>query len=585
MSRAVLLSLFIVVALGGLGAFFVLGERPVSWADDGVSAPLVPLGEIPRASGGAQTDTPREMRTAVDLVGPPSVGSSAAEPGTATSTVIFPLELELSLSSRASVPRTGDMSPFRAGAVAGIQGVITSRGGKPAAGATVEFSAGPNAGRVLVADARGRYGATDLWQGLSTVLVRADGAVSERPVRLARLARTPLSVDFGGTAYVGLTVQDSAAQPLEGAEVRVDGTVQYSDAQGVVVFPNVTAGKVLTNVRKEGYVRIERELSLARGTEVKAAQNVYMLRRGATLVVNVRHAGASTVPAQLYLSPAGGPGGPGGTTLREFPWHSVSPIEVSPGRAVTITDLPEDMLHMRVFHPGSRAEPATSHVRLHVGQPTQFELRLGAAPTVIGRVLREGKPAEGVKVTLEAPDRDFVTTASLDQKPMYSQEMVLPHMPSAYQETVTDSRGSFTMTAYQGVEDGRYLVAESRDGRWRAARLVNAGGADIVLELVEVPEKGGALEVDFPGQFQGLPIELRVDGRPRDPFVLRPGVPLVVDDLEHGTWRVHALWEGQDVIRRQVVEIGVSPAKLSGTLPEGALKGQTEDERRRALGH
>lgn len=584
MSRAALLSLCIVVALGVLGAFFALGDRAAHEVSDGVNAPLVPLGAIAPASGGPQADTPREARTAVDLVGPPSVASSAAEPGAATTTVIFPLELELSLSSRASVPRTGDMPPFRAGAVAGIQGVITGRGGKPAAGASVEFVAGPNVGRVLVADARGRYGATDLWQGLSTVLVRADGAVSERPVLLGRLGRTPLSVDFGGTAYVGLTVQDSAGRPLEGAEVRVDGTVGYTDAEGRATFPNVTVGKVLTHVRKEGFVRIERQLALSRGAVVEPAQNVYILRRGATLVVDVRHAGQSSVPAQLYLMPAGGSGGPGGTTLRDFPWHSVSPLEISPGRPLTIDDLPEDMLHMRVFHPGSRAEPATSHVRLHVGQPTQFELRLGAAPTVIGKVLRDGKPAEGVKVTLEAPDRDFVTTASLDQKPMFAQEMVLPHMPSAFQQTVTDSRGSFTLTAHPGLEDGRYLVAESRDGRWRAARLVNAGGADIVLELAEVPAKGGALEVEFPGQFQGLPIEIRVDGRPRDPLVLRPGVPLVVDDLEHGTWRVHALWEGQDVIRRQVVEIGVTPAKLTGALPEGALKGQTEDERRRALG-
>jgi hypothetical protein len=585
MSRAALLSLCIVVALGGLGAFFALGERPAHQATEEVSAPLVPLGKIAPASGGVEEDSAREARTAVELVGPASAVAGAGEPGTETTTVILPLEVELSLSSRASVPRTGDMSPFRAGAVAGIQGVITGRAGKPAAGATVEFVAGPNVGRVLVADARGRYGATDLWQGLSTVLVSAEGAVSERRVRLGRLARTPLSVDFGATAYVGLTVKDSMGQPLEGAEVRVDGTVGYTDAEGLAAFPNVTVGKVLTNVRKEGFVRIERELSLARGAVVKPDQNDYTMRRGATLVVNVRHGGSTSVPAQLYLMPAGASGGAdGGTTLAEFPWHSVSPIEVMPGRSVTINDLPEDTLYMRVFHPGSRAEPPTSHVRLHVSQPTQFELRLGAAPTVIGKVLREGKPVEGVKVTLEAPDRDFVTTASLDKKPMFALEMVLPHMPSAYQQTVTDGRGSFTLTAYQGIADGRYLVAESADGRWRAAQVLNASGTEVVLHLAEVPAKGGALEIEFPGQFQGLPIELRVDGRPRDPFVLRPGVPLVIEDLEHGTWRVHALWEGQDVIRRQALEIGAETTKLTGTLPEGALKGQTEDERRRAQG-
>ena len=578
MSRAARLSLLLVGAAAGLGAFAVLGGSGPAPADPGSVAPVTPLGPIaPRASEPAEAP-------AVDLAGPSRASEASAEStGSAATTVIYPLRLELSLVSRASLPKSDDVMAFRAGAIAGIEGVITGVDGQPAPGARIEFLAGPNAGTALVTDSRGRFGATDLWQGLSTVLVRVGSVTSERPVRLGRLSRTPFSVDFSQRVFVGVLVKDAQGKPVEGAEVRVDGTVSYSDSAGRAAFPAVTVGKVMTSVRKEGFAAIERELALSRGVTIEASNNVYTLRRGASLELAVRSAGPMSTPALVYLMPAGGSGGPGGTTLREFPWHAVSPVEVPPGRSVVVPDLPEDLLHVRVFHAGSRGEPPTTQVRLQAGAVTRHELRLGAAPTIIGRVLREGRPAEGVTVTLEAPDRDHVTTAALDKKPMHAHEVVLPHLPAALQRVVTDGRGAFTFTAYDGLAEGRYVVAETFDGRWRGAALVRAAGVDLTLELAPVPTDGGALRFVF-DHFQGLPIEARIAGRPLEPVVLRPGEPFVVEGLELGTWRVHAQWEGEDVIRRQVVEVGAEPAELTAPLPKGAREGQTEDERRRVLG-
>jgi len=578
MSRAALLSLLLVLAAAGLGALVALGGGGAAPADPGSVEPITPLGPIaPRAPEPA-------AEAPADLAGPSRSAEDTDAPlGSAETTVIHPLRVELSLVSRAALPKADDVMAYRAGAVAGIEGVITGVDGRPAAGARVEFVAGPNAGTALATDGRGRFGATDLWQGLSTVLVRVGSLTSERPVRLGRLSRTPFSVDFSQTAFVGVLVKDAQGKPIEGAEVRVDGTVSYSDSAGRAAFPNVTVGKVITGVRKEGFAAIERELALSRGVTIEAGNNVYTLRRGAALELAVQSAGPMSTPALVYLMPAGGSGGPGGTTLREFPWHAVSPVEVPPGRSVVVADLPEDLLHVRVFHNGSRGEPPTSQVRLQAGAVTRHQVRLGAAATIIGRVLREGRPAEGVTVTLEAPDRDHVTTAALDKKPMYAHEVVLPHVPTAVQRAVTDGRGSFTFTAYEGLAEGRYVIAESFDRRWRGAALVRAAGADLVIELAPVPTEGGTLRFVF-DHFQGLPIEARIAGRPMEPVVLRPGEPFTLEGLELGTWRVHAQWEGEDVIRRQVVEVRAEPAELTAPLPKGAREGQTEDERRRALG-
>lgn len=582
MSRPIVLTLLVIASVGGLAAFLHWGSEP---AGRGPRTAGVPLGPIPPVAPPIEAgpDTAPEGRGAAELMGPERTASGEAVADAPRTTVVFPLQVELSLSSRSLLPRSEDVMTFRAGAVAGIEGTVNGRDGGPAVGATVEFVAGPNVGRVLMTDARGRFGATDLWQGLSIVLVKDGALTSERPVRLGRLARTPFAVDFSATVYVGATIQDAAARPIEGAEVRIDGTVYYTNADGQVTFPNVTVGKVLTSVRKPGYARIERELSLSRNF-VEPKDNVYTLRRGASLAVHVQHPGLSTVPALLYLMPAGGSGGPGGTTLRDFPWHAVSPIEIPPGRTVKVDDLPEDVIELRLFHPGSKAQPATRHQRLSTSQVTEVELQLTSAPALIGKVLRNGQPASGVRVSLEAPDADFVTTTSLDKKPMYAQEIVLPHVPIANQTTLTDSRGAFMLTAFEGLDTGRYLIATTTDGRWRAARLVRAAGADLVLELQELPEKGGALEFDLPGRFQGLPVEVRVNGRPLDPQVLRPGEPLLVEDLEYGTWRVYAMWEHTDVVPRQAVDIGADTVRVTGVLPEPALRGQTEDVRRRVLG-
>jgi hypothetical protein len=577
MSRPIVLVLLVLVLGGGLAAYALLGGEG-SGTDRRGRTSSISLEPIP----GRPLEAAQGVVSTPELVlGSGRDEEASAGLGTSETTVVHPLQVELSLASRALLPRPEDGMPYRAGAVAGIEGRVAGLDGRPAAGARIDFLQGPNQGRVLVADTMGRYGATDLWEGLSVVRISVGVISSERPARLRRLARTPVSVDFSATAYVGVLVVDAMGKPIEGAEVRVDGVNRYTDLQGRAGFERVTLGKVSTSVHKPGFARQQRDLHFSRG--VVPDENKYVLRRGASLAVHVAHYGGSGPPAKLFLMPGGGSGGPGGQTLREFPWHEVSPIEIPIGRTVQIDDLPEDVVQLRLFHPGSIAQPPVSHQRLHAGVVTQAELMLAGAPALMGQVVREGKPVSGAQVTLEASDRDRVSTASLDRKPMFAEEIVLPHSPVAFQETVTDARGRFVLTGYPGVEEGRYLVAQTPDGRWRGARLVRGVGDEVTVELQEVPEVGGNLVLDLPGRFQALPVEVRVDGRPRDPVLLRPGEDLRIEDLEHGTWRLHATWEGEDVISRREVRIEDGVARAAGTLPEGAIAGQPLEVRQRVL--
>ncbi|MEC8496079.1 MAG: hypothetical protein VXZ39_14205, partial [Planctomycetota bacterium] len=118
-------------------------------------------------------------------------------------------------------------------------------------------------------------------------------------------------------------------------------------------------------------------------------------------------------------------------------------------------------------------------------------------------------------------------------------------------------------------------------GRRVATAVVPNSGDVFVLELQALESDTGIVEVDLPGRFQGLPVEVRVQGSPRDLRVLQGGEPLEVDGLGPGAWVVRARWRGLDVVTRQVVEVPAGGrVKVEGELPRGAIEGQSPEERR-----
>jgi len=166
-------------------------------------------------AGPGQGESPREiLATPVRDVEIPE----GTEPGSGT-TVVYPLEVELTLLLPGEVEVPDDVMSIGADATAGLEGSLTGTGGKPIPG-TVEFIYGPNGGRTLRANERGRFGASDLLQGASIVRVTCPGGkVAVREVVLAQLSTAELHLSFESLATIAGTITDSSGAPLQSVEV------------------------------------------------------------------------------------------------------------------------------------------------------------------------------------------------------------------------------------------------------------------------------------------------------------------------------------------------------------------------------
>ncbi|MEM9378632.1 MAG: carboxypeptidase-like regulatory domain-containing protein [Planctomycetota bacterium] len=532
----------------------------------------------------AAADSGAPETSAVELVGlDREEAPSAADPGSAATTVVYPLEVDLSLVLPGSIEIPEGVMPIRSDANAGIEGSVIAPDGTPGS-AEILFVHGPNASRTLSTDGRGRFGANDLLQGISIVRVTtSEGLTAEREVHLAQLSTARLHVSFTNAAYVNGTVQDERGKALEGAEVRLDGRLAYSDSEGQFRFTGVPAGRVVALVRKEGYALTRRLVGVGLRARIQPEGFVIQLPEAATLTISVEQSIGTSDPALAFLMPAGGPGVD--ANGQGFPWYEVNPVSIPRGGRAVLEGLPPTSVSVRLFHRGAVARPRSKTVRLYGGRDSSVVLRLEPVPAIRGRVLDGGEPVKGAKVVVEAADRGTATTKALGQRtPRFTLQMIVPPLPAAYQETFTNAKGEFVFTSNPDVRTAYYVTATSRDGLRRGVGVLPPGQKDVTVSLGDATAGTGDLVVELPGRFQGLPVELRVQGAPRDPFVLRPGLPLAVEDLEQGTWRVKARWRGAEVVFGEIVEVGDEPVRVSGELPAGAIQGQTEEERRRVRG-
>ena len=503
-------------------------------------------------------------------------GAQSGSDAPGSTTVVWPLEVELTQVLQGAIDGPDDLPPIRGGANAAILGSVLGVGGRPLP-STITFTHGLNRGRTLQTDSRGRFGASDLQPGLSVVLVKTqNGDSAEREVRLQGLAKSEFNLSFAYPSTISGTVKDERGAPVGGAEVQMDGRLQYTNDEGVFTFSSVAAGKVLMVIEKEGFALAKRVFSLGMRSNIKPEDLPIVLTKGASLQISVQQSGGAAEPSLAVITSTGSGG-------HNFPWFRVSPQEIPAGGSVTVTGLPPESVNIRVFHRGAVPKPSSQNVSLQASRPNAVTIALAAAPSVQGLVMDDGEPVGRAIVTIEAADRTTATSKAIGlRNPRKLLDAVVPVLPAAFDQTVTDGKGRFTFTTYPELLTTYYVTARSADGKRSGVNFVRSEDTKVVVELDPVEDALGAIELDLPGRFQALPIELKVDGAPRDLTFLRPGVALNVPDLPHGTWRVMARWRGQNVVMRKLVEVGDSPGKVTGTLPKGAIEGQTADVRARA---
>lgn len=509
------------------------------------------------------------------------------EPGSGT-TVVYPLDVELTMLLPGALEVPEDVMSIGADATAGLEGSLTGAGGKPSPG-DVEFIYGPNVGRKIQSDARGRFGASDLLQGASIVKVSVPGGkVAVREVVLAQLSTAQLHLSFASVATVSGTITDGEGEPLPSAEVRSDGRVAYTDADGVFRFGAVPAGKVLVTARKAGYATTRRVVGVGFRQRVRPNDFKIALNEGAALEIGLARSLGSTSPGYAILMPAAGAGAsavPGGG----FPWYEVNPVKIPRGGRAVVEGLPLGAVAVRVFKDGALAVPPSKNVRLgsaFEGEgPAVVMIDLQPAPMIRGVVLDEGEPVKNASVTIEAADRTTVSSKVLGQRsPRASLQIVMPSVPAAFQERRTDGRGQFEFSSHPAAPSAYYVTATSKDGTRRGVSVVPRDGKEVTVLLEDAAVQTGEVTVKLPGRFQALPVEVRVQGAPQGPQMLGPGSDLLLEGLEQGTWRVSASWRGVQVIPGAVLKVGEGRATVRGSLPPGAIQGQTAEERRRARG-
>ena len=510
-----------------------------------------------------------------------SVTRSAEDLPESATTVVWPLEVDLTLVQRGTFETPANVAPIGSGATATLRGNIYGADGTGQS-ATITFTAGPNEGRVLTTDDEGAYGASDLYGGLNVVDIEtAAGRRAQREVLMREFTETPLTIGFGRPAAIYGRVLDMAGEPIEGASVTIDGREALTDVEGVFHFPAVASGRVLAVVRKPGYATYREVIPVTAGFVITQDKLTFSLERGATLAVSILEQVGGRGPAKVWLLPSGGQRVNTSRGQRTFPWYLVNPVEVYPGGTALVEDLPSGRVDLVLFHSGAVATPQRTTVKLTGGRETAHVLHLEPGGQLTGRAVRDGEPVPRARVTLEAPHRTRATTDALGMRYDFMQGMVLSHLAPARQEVECDEHGRFALTTFKGAR-AYYLSAESPDGEWLGTRTVAPDSSDVEIELRPVDREKGLLEVLLAGRHQGLPVQVRVQGTPRDKFELAPHDPLVIADLERGTWRLDLTWNGEFVKKGHTVEIGAGRSEVEVELPEGAIEGQNEFERKRA---
>ncbi|MDA1267395.1 MAG: carboxypeptidase-like regulatory domain-containing protein [Planctomycetota bacterium] len=510
-------------------------------------------------------------------------GSTGSE-GMRSTTVAHPLEVKLTLvqpggyeDSRLPAPR-GDAN-------AGLRGFV--RGNKNTGIPTVvTFVSGPNEGRVLESDSAGHFGASDLFPGLSMVRVAAaTGQVSEREVSLHQLGNSELNLDMSQAAgaYVSGTVVDLDGEPLEGAQVYLDGANTLTNLLGEFDFSRVTPGKVPVTVRKDGYALSYQQFAVTFGRAISRDKLTLRLHPGCDLEVRLESAVGSPGPAKLYVLPVAGQSHGTGLGARTFPWHEINPVEVHPGGTTLIKGLQEGHVSLLAFHPGAIATQPIVNKKVNPGARNQHLVSFRSAPNAIRGVVKnaDGTPAKNAFVRLEAPTRSFATTKAMQQRrPEYLQSLIAPHLPAAIQEVRTGPGGRFVVTAYPEISPGGYyLSVQSEAGDARAFKTVEPVTADHELTLEPVADVFGSLEVRMGGRYQALGVKATINGQPRDPWLLPADEQLVVQDLEPGLWKLEVWWHHAQLVNDKQIQIKPDQMLTEPlVLPLEAIEGEPQHE-------
>ncbi len=468
----------------------------------------------------------------------------------------YPLEVDLVLLQEGEP--LGPGQEIRSGAKAALRGHLHTDEGKALVG-SVQFLAGANKGREIPCAVDGSFLVTDLYPGLSIVRVNSgSGRYSVREVRLAQLSTTLLNIAFGvrSSAQVRGRVVDPFGKAVGQAEVKVDGQMATTDDQGYFETYRITAGRILIEIKANGYARYRETLPISRGANIPRERLTFTIEPEAFLDIEISGNVGANEPALVYLFPSGGQRVNKQRGQRTFPWYAVNPVIVQPGRVATVSGLPKGHVTVMTFKSGALAKPARRNVNLNANRRAALKVSLTSGPSVQGQAKIDGKPAPGATVRLESLDPTATSMHALGRRPSFKMEMVFDLLPAAIQTTKTDSRGRFQLTTNPDIDSEYLLVITSADRRHRLVKRLTQLEGNLNVDLAPVIPGKGELQIEWNGGGKSLPYRVRQAGEVAQREVLPPGEVLRLPDLTKGLWRVDVSYNGRFLERGQRFWVG-----------------------------
>ena len=290
-SKNLLLLVLVIAGLVlGAGLFLFGGETSQPHVVEPIDRDQELREELEQTPWGGRTE-----RRDTELAGP------AYDPrkGADQTTVAWPLEIRLDLLESSVAPQAEGVPAKGTGANARITGSVRD-GSQKGIPARVTLIAGANEGRVLQSDSSGSFGARDLYPGLTLARIEAGRHVAVREIALRQGREAQLNVSFHRTTTLTGEVIDRDGNPIEAAQVSMDGQVTTTDHEGVFNFPRMTPGRVYVQVDKPGYASHRENLPIAGAKTVERGTIKFTLEKGASLRINVMERVGSRGDALLF---------------------------------------------------------------------------------------------------------------------------------------------------------------------------------------------------------------------------------------------------------------------------------------------
>jgi carboxypeptidase family protein len=449
------------------------------------------------------------------------------------------LEVYLDLVRPAGWLHADGASPLGSGASAALVGGLWTHQNVGVRG-TVRFVSGANEGRVLECDAGGRFGANDLYPGLSVVEVSGPGIPgSLREMVLRNDRETRLNIGYGRLSTVNGEVYDQSGQPVSGAVVRMDGVPAETDDFGRFNLAGIAGshGDMVVTIEKPGYATLRTKSSLMSGTTIPLGNQRYVLQESGSLEVYVVEKIGATGPAQLYLMPSNPM-----MAQTSFAWHRLNPISVNPGTTTLVEGLPPGEVRALLFHAGAVAKPRVATAKIIPGSANPLTIHLEPAPMLAGRVTAGGAPVARAVVRVEAPDRTRAMLNYLGEPAAYLESQVMQSLPPGTQAVKTDDLGNFRIGLFGDPTEVKYLTATSFDGKLWAGEVLKPGTREVALELGAAREGNRELLIEISDRDLPLRVDVRIDGTPRGLKAIAPRDHLEIGGLMEGDWKLSVRW-------------------------------------------